>query len=173
MNGWGTVAAIAAMVGALCGGVRPTAAYASAKSDPPVDHLSPVDHRSSELADVTEKGNPALRPHMQLRSDSSSDSGWLGWSSGNVGNAPLHHGASGTVIVEGVNSNNGWDQDRSFSTTFCCAVSTSEQYAEAPATSHVIDTVPAHEFRVPAAVPIIGAAFVGFALAGWRQRRST
>ncbi len=41
MNGWGTVAAIAAMVGALCGGVRPTAAYASAKSDPPVDHLSP------------------------------------------------------------------------------------------------------------------------------------
>jgi hypothetical protein len=110
---------------------------------------------------------------MQLRSDSSSDSGWLDWSSGNIGNAALYDGASGTVIAEGVNSNNGWDQDRSFSTTFCCVVSTSERYAEAPATSHVIGTVPAHDVRVPAAVPIIGAAFVGFALAGWRQRRSS
>jgi hypothetical protein len=167
MNGWGAVAAIAAMVGVLCGGVRPTAAYTSAKPDRPVGHLS------TELADVTEKGNPALRPHMQLRSDSSSDSGWLDWSSGNIGNAALYDGASGTVIAEGVNSNNGWDQDRSFSTTFCCVVSTSERYAEAPATSHVIGTVPAHDVRVPAAVPIIGAAFVGFALAGWRQRRSS
>jgi len=163
MKGWGTVAAIAAMVGVLCGGVRPTAAYTSAKSDPPVHHLS------TELANVTEKGNPDLRPHMQLRSDSSSDGGWLDRSSGNVGNAPLYDGAAATVIGEGVNSNDGWDQDRSFSTT----VSTSERHAEAPATSHVIGTDPAHDFRVPAAVPIIGAAFVGFALAGWRQRRST